>query len=323
MPTRTNISKINDVCVIGGSGFVGQRVVRLLQSAGYSVRVPTRHPEGAKNLTVLPNVDVIQADVHDPSALATVLHGMDAVINLTGILHERSTRRDNFQQVHVALPRLIVQTCLKQGIQRLLHMSALNAAPHSRSAYLRSKEQGEALVRCAALAVTVFRPSVIFGPEDAFLNQFSALLRRFPVFPLACGDAKLQPIFVEDVARAFVASLENPATFDQAYDLCGPQVYTLQQLVEYVSALQQRQRWIFTLGTRASYFQAWLLEKLPGKRMTRDDYYALLGDSVCACAFPEVLGFQPTALEAVAVQYLGPQAMGSSYDLWRGQARRK
>ena len=128
---------------------------------------------------------------------------------------------------------------------------------------------------------------------------------------------------MEDVARAFVASLENPATFDQAYDLCGPEVYTLQQLVQIVSDLQQRKRWIFTLGEKASYYQAWLLEKLPGKLMTRDDYHALLGDSVCACAFPEVLGFQPTVLEAVAVQYLGSQAMSSSYDLWRGQARRK
>ena len=316
------ISKINHVCVIGGSGFVGRHIVHLLQSSGYSVRVPSRRYETAKELIVLPNVDVVEADVHEPAALAGVLRGMDAVINLTGILHEGSARRDNFQQAHVALPRMIVQACLKQGIQRLVHMSALNVDARSKSAYLRSKAQGEALARTEALAVTVFRPSVIFGPEDRFLNQFAALLRRLPVLALACGDSKLQPIYVEDVARAFVSSLENPATFDQAYNLCGPDVYTLQQLVQIVSDLQQRRRWIFTLGEKASYYQAWLLEKLPGKLMTRDDYYALLGHSVCSGPFPAVLGFQPTALAAVAAQYLGANAAFSSYDFWRGHARR-
>ena len=318
------MEKINTVCVIGGAGFVGRHIVHLLQAAGYTVRVPTRHRERAKPLLVLPNVEVIEANVHAPQALVELLSGMDAVINLTGILHERGTRYGNFQQVHVELPRKIAQACNAQGVQRLLHMSALGADAQARSAYLRSKAQGEALIRANdALIATVFRPSVIFGPEDAFLNQFAALLRRLPVLALACGAAKLQPVSVQDVARAFVSSLENSATFGQAYDLCGPQVYTLQQLVEYVSALQQRRRWIFSLGARASYFQAWLLEKLPGKLMTRDDYHALLGHSVCACAFPAVFGFQPTALEGIAAQYLGPQAVGSSYDLWRGQARRK
>ena len=316
------ISRIKHVCVIGGSGFVGRHIVHLLQSGGYSVRVPTRRYESAKELIVLPDVDVVEADVHEPAALAGVLRGMDAVINLTGILHEGNTQRSNFQQAHVTLPRMIVQACLKQGIRRLVHMSALNADTRSKSAYLRSKAQGEALARSEALAVTVFRPSVIFGPEDDFLNQFAALLRLLPVLALACGDSKLQPIYVEDVARAFVTSLENPLTFNQAYNLCGPDVFTLQQLVQIVSDLQQRQRWIFTLGEKASYYQAWLLEKLPGKLMTRDDYYALLGHSVCGGPFPAVLGFQPTALPAVAAQYLGANADFSAFDGWRGHARR-
>lgn len=316
------ISKINHVCVIGGSGFVGSHIVHLLQRSGYSVRVPSRRYETAKALIVLPNVDVVEADVHEPAALASVLRGMDAVINLTGILHEGNTQRSNFQQAHVTLPRMIVQACLKQGIQRLVHMSALNADAKSNSAYLRSKAQGEALARSEALAVTVFRPSVIFGPEDSFLNQFAALLRYLPVVALACGDSKLQPIYVEDVARAFVTSLENTTTFGQAYNLCGPDVYTLQQLVRLVSNLQQRRRWIFTLGEKASYYQAWLLEKLPGKLMTRDDYHALLGHSVCGAPFPAVFGFQPTALPAVAAQYLGVNAVHSPYDVWRGHARR-
>lgn len=317
------MEKINKVCVIGGGGFVGRHIVHLLQAAGYAVRVPTRRYESAKDLIVLPNVELIEANIHDAGALADLLTGMDAVINLTGILHEGSAHRGNFQQVHVALPGKIAQACAAQGVRRLLHMSALGADAQAKSAYLRSKAGGEAAVRAAeALAVTVFRPSVIFGPEDNFLNQFAALLRRLPVLALACGDAKLQPVFVEDVARAFVSSLERLETFGQAYTLCGPKVYTLQQLVQYVSALQQRRRWIFTLGPRASYYQAWLLEKLPGKLMTRDDYHALSGNSVCDGAFPAVFGFQPTALESIAPQYLGPQAMISSYDAWRGRARR-
>ena len=319
---RKQLFKIQNVCVIGGSGFDGQHIVHQLQAAGYNIRVPTRRFESAKALIVLPNVEVVEANVHEPVALAGVLRGMDAVINLTGILHEGGVRHGKFQQAHIALPRMIVQACLKQGIKRLVHMSALNADTHSKSAYLRSKAQGEAMVRSEALAVTVFRPSVIFGPEDAFLNQFSALLRRLPVLALACGDAQLQPVYVEDVARAFADSLENAATFGQTYKLCGPKVYTLQQLVQTVSRLQQQRRWIFTLGERSSYYQAWLLEKLPGQLMTRDDYYALLGNSVCGCAFPEVFGFQPTALLAIAVQYLGPAAASSPFDFWRGKARR-
>lgn len=316
------MEKIDTVCVIGGAGFVGRHIVRLLQASGYTVRVPTRRYESAKDLIVLPDVDVVEANIHDPQALAALLSGMDAVINLTGILHEGSAGRGTFQQVHVELPRKIAQACAAHGIQRVLHMSALNADAQAKSAYLRSKAQGEAQLRKGALALTVFRPSVIFGSEDNFLNQFAALLRRLPVLALACGNSKLQPVYVEDVARAFVSSLENPATVGQTYAMCGPRVYTLQQLMQYVDELQQRQRWIFTLGKRASYYQAWLLEKLPGKLMTRDDYYALLGNSVCDDAFPAVFGFQPTSLEAVAPQYLGPQAMISPYDSWRGQARR-
>ena len=321
LPRKTHL-KLQQICVIGGSGFVGQHIVHLLHAAGYNIRVPTRRMESAKALIVLPNVEVVEADVHKPAALAGLLQGMDAVINLTGILHEGRSRHGNFQQTHIALPRMIVQACLKQGIARLLHMSALNADTHSKSAYLRSKAKGEAMVRNEALAVTVFRPSVIFGPEDAFLNQFATLLRYLPVLALACGDSRLQPVYVEDVARAFVDSLENSATYDQTYELCGPKVYSLQQLVQSVSQLQQRRRWIFTLGERASYYQAYLLEKLPGKLMTRDDYYALLGNSVCGCAFPEVFGFQPTAMPAIAAQYLGPTAEISPFNQWRGQARR-
>ena len=351
MNAQTALPKIRKVCVIGGAGFVGHHIVHLLHNAGYEVRVPTRHRERAKDLIVLPSVDVQEANIHDPIELSQLLEGMDAVINLVGILHEKtvgridkpSARRGDFHQAHVELPRKIIQACAKHGIKRILHMSALNVDATSRSAYLRSKGAGEAMLREAGqphsdnerwyldgpkftrgqrMAVTVFRPSVIFGEGDSFLNQFACLLRRIPVMALACGGAKMQPVYVEDVARAFVQSLENPATYGQAYDLCGPRIYTLQQLVAYVAQLQGIKRPIFSLGDRLSYLQAWLLENLPGKLMTRDDYYALLGNSVCACDFPAVFDFKPTSMEAVAPKYLTRGVPQSQYDGFRCKARR-
>ncbi|MBT9613284.1 MAG: complex I NDUFA9 subunit family protein [Burkholderiales bacterium] len=348
---RAALPKIRKVCVIGGAGFVGRHIVHLLHNGGYEVRVPTRHRERAKDLIVLSGVDVIEANIHDPIELSQLLDGMDAVINLVGILHEKnvgridkpSARRGDFHLAHIELPRKIVQACAKHGIKRVLHMSALNADATSSSTYLRSKGAGEALMREAGqphsdnerwyldgpkftrgqrMAVTVFRPSVIFGPEDSFLNQFACLLRRLPVMALACGHSKLQPVYVEDVARAFVLSLENPATYDQAYDLCGPKVYSLQQLVAYVAQLQGIKRPIFSLGDRLSYIQAWLLERLPGKLMTRDDYYALRGNSVCGCDFPAVFDFKPTAMEVIAPKYLAQGVAHSHYDRYRCSARR-
>lgn len=347
----TALPKIHKVCVIGGAGFVGQHIVHLLHNGGYEVCVPTRHRERAKELIVLPGVDVVEADIHDPLALNQLLDGMDAVINLVGVLHEQkvgridkpNARRGDFHLAHVELPRKIIQACAKHGIKRILHMSALNADATARSAYLRSKGAGESMLREAGqphsenerwyldgpkftrgqhMAVTVFRPSVIFGQGDSFLNQFACLLRRLPMMALACGEAKLQPVYVEDVARAFVASLENPATYGQAYDLCGPKVYTLEQLVRYVAQLQAIKRPIFSLGDRLSYLQAWMLEMLPGKLMTRDDYYALQVNSMCACAFPEVFDLKPTPMEVIAPKYLAPGVVHSPYDRFRCKARR-
>ncbi len=345
------LPKIRKVCVIGGAGFVGHHIVHLLHSGGYEVRVPTRHRERAKDLLVLPGVDVVEANIHDPMALQQLLEGMDAVINLVGVLHETkigridkpSARRGDFHEAHVELPRKILQACAKHGIKRVLHMSALNADATSKSAYLRSKGVGEALLREAGqphsdnerwyldgpkftrgqrMAVTVFRPSVIFGAEDSFLNQFACLLRRLPVLALACGQSTLQPVYVEDVARAFVQSLENPATYDQAYDLCGPKVYTLLQLVAYVAQLQGIRRPLFSLNDTLSYFQAWILELLPGKLMTRDDYYALLSNSVCGCDFPAAFNFKPTAMEVIAPKYLAQDVAHSNFDAYRCKARR-
>lgn len=314
--------QINNVCVIGGSGFVGRHIVHLLVAQGRRVRVPTRNRERAKQLIVLPTVDVVQADVHDDEKLRQMLTGMDAVINLVGILHEG--RGGDFRRTHIELPLRIARMCASLGVKRMVHMSALNAKANGPSSYLRSKGEAEDALKHAAqgLALSIFRPSVIFGREDKFLNLFAKLLKYFPVLFLASPRARFQPIFVEDVAHVFVLSLDKLDTFGKIYDLCGPKVYTLRELVEYAAQLTGRRRRIIGLGDRLSYLQAWAMEYLPVKLMTRDNYYSMKVDSVCGCDFPEIFGFKPSALEAVVPLYLTGRTPRGRYRGFRFKARR-
>ena len=344
--------KNQTICVLGGAGFVGSQLVSQLAAAGKDVKVLTRRREQSKELILLPTVDVVEADIHDEHVLLREFRGMDAVINLVGILHETtlsrsdlpSARRGDFQRVHIELPRKVVHACAHAGTHRLLHMSALGAEPTARSSYQRSKGIGEALVREASmqhsehenwylngpkfihgygLDVTIFRPSVIFGRGDSFLSMFASLQKIFPLLPLAKPNARFQPVYVEDVARAFVDSLDNLASYGQTYDLCGPRVYTLQELVRYVGEVTGHKRSIVPLGERLSYLQAWAMEYKPGKKlMTRDNYYAMGVDNVCESGWPAGLDFEPTALEAVAPGYLRADSPRGRYDGFRGHARR-
>jgi len=312
--------KINNVCIIGGSGFVGKHIANLLTTQEISLRIPTRHRERAKELLVLPTVDVVEANVHDDAALDRLLTGMDAVINLVGILH------GDFRSAHVELPRKIVAACNRNGIARLLHMSALNAGVDRPSAYLRSKGEGERIVMASGLMTTIFRPSVIFGPGDFSLNLFAKLARWLLVLPLASPDAKFQPVFVENVVHAFAASLTAPNTFGQSYDLCGPKCYSLRQLVEYAAHVTGHDPVIIGLNDGLSYLQALMMEFLPGKLMTRDNYYSMKVDSVCGSGalsnFTEVWGIRPTELEEVAPLYLANRMPRERYDRYRHRAGR-
>jgi len=344
--------KIERICILGGSGFVGTHLVSQLAARGLAVRVLSRRREMAKELILLPTVEVVEADVHDQQELIRHFRGMDAVINLVGILHESkvgrvdlpSARRGDFQQVHIELPRKIIHACGESGVRRLLHMSALGANPSSRSAYQRSKGIAEALVREAGrhhvehenwylngpkfihgygLDVTIFRPSVIFGRGDSFLSMFAGLLKAFPLLPLANAEARFAPVHVEDVARAYADSLDNPATYGQTYDLCGPKTYALQELVNYVGEVIGKRRSVVPLGKWLSYFQAWALEFKPGKKlMTRDNYYAMTTDNVCSGGWPSAFAFPPAALEAIAPEYLRADTPRARYDAYRENARR-
>ena len=307
--------EMTTVCVLGGSGFVGRHICHLLAAEGYRVRVATRDRERAKEqLILLPTVDVETVDVHDFRQLFEFVRGADAVINLVGVLHDGRGSR-SFQAAHVELPREVAAACRECGIRRLLHMSALNAAPDGPSAYLRTKGEAEAAVRESGLDVTIFRPSVIFGRDDTFLNLFAMLVKLAPVLFLACPGARFQPVFVEDVAAAFVKSLEDLASIGKSYDLCGPKVYTLRELVEFVARALGRRRLVIGLNDTLSYWQAFAMELLPVKLMTRDNYYSMKADSVCSCEFP--FGIAPAALEAVAPSYLGQRTRRARYDQFR------
>lgn len=311
--------EITTVCVIGGSGFVGRHICHRLAAEGYRARVPTRDPERAKELILLPTVEVVAADVHDAGELASVIRGTEAVINLVGVLHD-GRGKSGFAQAHVELARKLVTACRQEGVRRYLHMSALNADVNGPSAYLRSKGEAETIVRGSGLDFTVFRPSVIFGRDDSFLNLFATLLKFLPVVFLASPNARFQPVFVEDVAAAFMKSLEDPASLGQRYDLCGPKVYTLRELVKYVGRTTGRARPVIGLNNSLSYGQAFAMEWLPVKLLTRDNYYSMKVDSICRCEFP--FGIRPAALEAVAPVWLALQTPRARYQRFRNRAGR-
>jgi uncharacterized protein YbjT (DUF2867 family) len=324
--------KFQNVLVVGGSGFIGRHLVASLAARGHRVIVPSRRRERAKHLILLPTVEVVEADVLANGVLERLAAGCHAVINLVGILHSRRGRRDergpndygpDFARMHVELPQAIVAACRAARVKRLVHASALGASADAPSEYLRSKAIGEqAALAADDLDVTVFRPSVVFGPEDRFLNMFARLARFLPVLAIACPQTRFQPVYVVDVAHAIRRTLDDPETRGKRFDLCGPRVYTLKELVEYVCAVTRRRRIIIGLGDRLSYLQARLMEWSPGPLMTRDNYYSMQVPNVCpaGCAFP--FNIQPHALEAIAPAYLAPSGPRERYPQLRWRARR-
>ena len=315
-----------NILVIGGSGFVGSAIVRKLAAAGRRVSVPTRHRDRAKHLILLPTVDVVEADVHDDAALAGLVAGRDAVINLVGILHGDSGRPygKRFRAAHVDLPRRIAAACAAAAVPRLLHMSALGVAENAPSMYLRSKAAGEAAVREAAgpVAVTVFRPSVIFGREDRFVNMFADMQAFLPLMALGRPGARLQPVHVEDVASAFVNALDNRATFGKTYDLAGPKAYALRDIIAFAGRASGHPRPVLRLPDGLAYLQAWLMEWAPVKLMSRDNLDSLGVDSVSAAAFPAELGVQPASMEAVMTDLLARHTPRERYMRLRDRAGR-
>ena len=317
---------IRRICILGGTGFVGRALANRLAREGLQMRILTRDRErNRRSLILLPNVDLVQANVHDPDALALHFTGCDVVVNLVGILNERGRDGSGFRFAHVDLARKIIEACRSAGVRRLLHMSALNADARSGpSHYLRSKGEGEDLVHAAAeLHVTSFRPSVIFGGEDSFFNRFARLLRLTPaVFPLACPAARFEPVHVGDVVEAFWLTLVDPGAYGRRFSLCGPRAYSLQQLVEYTAQCIGARRRVIPLPDLLSRIQAAVFDFVPGKPFSTDNYLSTRVDSVCGCNDLPALGITPVALEAIVPAYLSDRDSRSRYGEFRSQSRR-
>jgi NADH dehydrogenase len=302
---------ISSVCILGGSGFVGRSVAEQASNRGLRVRVVTRSEPRARDLLVLPMVETMVADPNDEKALARSLDNMDAVVNLVGILHPSG--RATFASEHVELPRKIVRACRVAGVRQFVQMSALGASASAPSEYLRSKAAGEEAVRAggAELPFTIFRPSVIFGEHDRFLNLFATMARMFPAIPLGGAHAKFQPVWVEDVARAIVSSLGEPRALGSTFELCGPRVYSLEELVRFAAGAVGRSPRIIALPAGLASLQAFVFEHLPGQLLTRDNLRSMSVANVGAGPFPQLFGFEPSPLEAIAPEYLGRAGSGT------------
>jgi uncharacterized protein YbjT (DUF2867 family) len=315
-----------NVCLTGGTGFVGQHLANRLTQHGYKVRILTRRRERHRALIVNPDVTLVETDVHNADALRQQFEGVDVVINLVGILNEAGKKGAGFRQVHVELPEKIVAAATGSGVSRLLHMSALNAAAGEQySRYLQTKGEGEDLVHAAAgqgLVVTSFRPAVIFGAGDSFFNRFAALLKiAGPVFPLACPDSRFAPVYVTDVVEAMCRSIDE-ATGGERLDLCGPETFTLAELVGYTRDLLQLRCHIAGLNDSLSRLQAKVLGLVPGKPFSMDNYYSLQHDSVCTDNALPTLGITPTPVAAVVPAYLAGRNARGHYPGFRQHSRR-
>lgn len=319
---------MNNILVIGGAGFVGRHIVSRLVGQGRRVTVPTRHRARARHLILLPTVEVVECDVNRDPELEQLVRGQDAVVNLVGILQgSRGTPYGReFARAHVELPRRVVAACERLDVRRYLHMSALGADPAGPSMYQRSKGDGEAAVRASALDWTIFQPSVVFGPEDRFLNTFATLARFLPVIPIGGADVRFQPVWIGDVADAFVNALENRATYGRTYELVGPKVYTLRELVEFAAAASGRPRRVVALPDGLARLQARTMELAPGEPlMSRDNLDSMKVDNIASrqpyAPAPE-LGLTPVEMEAEAPRYLAGLTARARLSAYRARARR-
>jgi uncharacterized protein YbjT (DUF2867 family) len=313
------------VALIGGSGFIGSHLVNALVDLGKDVRLATRRRVNASHLTLLP-IDVVETDIHDPVQLAAFVDQADAVINLVGVLQGR--RGDpygpEFAKAHVDLPRKIVAACEAKGVQRLLHMSAIGADSSGPSMYLRSKGDGEKMIRESTLNWTMFRSSVVFGPEDNLLNQFAFLERMFPVIPLACADAQFQPVFVGDVAKGIVNVLDLDAANGMTYELAGPHVYTLAELVRFSGAAIGKHARIIKLPESLGRLQAMTMEMAPGEPIiSRDNLDSMRTPNIANGPLAPELGIdEPASIEAIAPLYLTGNTPRSRFNAFRATAHR-
>ncbi len=293
----------SSVAILGGSGFVGSELCTQLVSAGFSVRLLTRHPQKCRHLKVLPSLSIYPITKYQADLIGQHISGCHALVNLIGILNEKGNNGKQFHDVHVGITREALSACEEAAVPRILHMSALNADPNGPSFYLRTKGKAENYLKTFsddAVSYTIFKPSVIFGEKDSFLNRFASLLKLTPgVFPLACPNARFAPVYVGDVVKHMVQSIEDKSTFNKTFDMCGPHIYTLKELVQYTANICDYKVKVIGLPDFLSKLQANILEYLPGKPFSKDNYNSLQIDSICKQSTP-----YPTSIQAIAPTYL-------------------
>ena len=314
------------MCVLGGTGFLGRRLASRLARGQWLVRIPTRGSIPPPELRVLPTVEVLRADIHDPDRLDELVAGCDAVVNLVGILNESGRDGSGFRRAHVELTRKALAACQSNAVGDFIQISAIAADARSApSHYLRSKGEAEELIVAAGdnPAWTILQPSVIFGPGDSFLNRFAGLLRTVPLlFPLARADALFGPVHVDDVAQAIEVALNDTATRGQRYELCGPDVYSLRELVALTARALGLRRRIIGLPDALARLQANIMEWLPGKPFSMDNYRSLTVPSVCTRNGLAALGITARSLEVNLAECLGSPRASVHLDNWRRQAGR-
>jgi uncharacterized protein YbjT (DUF2867 family) len=299
--------RLLSIAVLGGTGFLGTRLVARLIREGHRVTVLSRDREQHKHLLVLPGLTLENCDVYQQAQLSERLRGQEVVINLVGILNERGFGGAGFRRAHTELTQTVLRAARSAGVARLLQVSALKADPNAPSYYLRSKGEAEKLIReQTGLDWTILQPSVMFGPGDSFLNRFAALLAVIPlIFPLARPKARFQPVSVDDVVAALIASLHGGATSRQTYELGGPTIYSLREIVHLTATLTHRRRWIIGLPDFAARLQGFVMNFVPGRPFSTDNYRSLKVDSVCTENGLPKLGIKPQSMMASARQYLG------------------
>ena len=317
---------VNNILILGGTGFVGRSVcdklVERSGGAGGQIVVPSRRPARAKHLQLLPTLRVVQADVHKAADLQRLVQGADAVINLVAVLHGSEAE---FRRVHVDLPQKLADACNATGVRRVVHVSALGVGDAAPSRYLRSKAAGEAALKAAKLDLTILRPSVIFGEHDRFTNLFATLQALAPFVPLAGAQARFQPVWVQDVAAAIVRCLDLPSSVGQTFECAGPDVVTLQQIVEHVGHWSGHERWVFGLPDAAARAQALLMELAPGTPlMSRDNIDSMRVPNVASgqCPGLAALGITAAPMASVVPGYLSAGRGLARLDGWRAKARR-
>jgi NADH dehydrogenase len=305
-----------NILVLGGSGFVGRYLVPRLDAAGYSITVPTRNRERARHLILLPQTDVVQMNIHDDRELDRLMADKDVVINLVGILHGRLGDANDpygpdFRKAHVQLAERVVASARLGKVRRLVQVSALGVTDNDPatlpSRYLRSKAAAEKVVRESGLDWVVFRPSVMFGPGDSLLSLFARMQRVLPLMAVPNADARFQPVYVGDVASAIVKGVQDPLMVGKTYELAGPDVFTLAELIRLAGRYAGNERRVFGLPLSLGHLQAMVMEKLPGRTlMSRDNLLSMKVDNVASGPMAPELGIVPTPISTIAPTYLAP-----------------